>query len=122
MVSLLYFFMCNHNKREGGYRKFPHHLLVYLFHRDEFHAKVAFNPIRKMKLTLFDVGKLNERFIEFCQTIFRLNFEELMRATHEDDPLKFKRVMILNTINKEYNLLTRTAYSKLRNQLKITGF
>ena len=114
--------MCNHNKREGGYRKLPHHLLVYLFHRDKSHAKGAFNPTRKMNLTLFDVGNLNERFIEFCQSIFRLNFEELMRAAHEGDPLKFKRVMILNTNNKEHNLLARTTYSKLRNQLKITGF
>ena len=75
-----------------------------------------------MNLTLFDVGNLNERFIEFCQSIFRLNFEELIQAAHEGDPLICRRVMILNTINKEHNLLARTAYSKLRNQWKISGF
>ena len=75
-----------------------------------------------MNLTFFDVGNLKERFIEFCQSIFRLNFEQLMQATHEGGPLKFKRCMILKTINKKPNLLARTAYSKLRNHLKITGF
>ena len=103
--------MGNQNYREGSYRKFSYHLLVYFFHRDESSEKGDLNPTVKMNLTLFDVGHLKEHYIEFCQSNIRLNFEQLMKAVHEGDPLKYKRCMILKTIN-EGNLLARNAYSK----------
>ena len=54
-----------------------------------------------MNLSVFGAGVVKPRYIEFCQSFMGLNFNQIMKAATEEDPLKFKRTMILKTIHKE---------------------
>ena len=115
------FFLTDKKKRRGGWGKFPYHLIVYLFFRNESYEKGKFNPTKGQTFNLNDGTRPLPRFTIFCRSVLKITTSQHNEAFKKGDVFAFKRAMIHKRVNQK-TIQICDEFIKLRKRLDITGF
>ena len=114
-------FLTDKKKRVGGWGRFPYHLIVYLYFRNESNEKDKFNPVRSQKFKLTDGNKPLRSFTIFCSFVLNITRAQHDEAIKKGDIFSFKRSLTPKRSNGQFVPLC-DQFIKLRKRLHITGF